>query len=483
MDLSEYRQRASKYLAERSEELYRYASGHKATLDLAPIYEKYVSSLFADQIVDTMMNLYKNSSSEETRTLRKLLKFTVEHNLSHKVRSLDEQMAKSANNDDVQTLEMTIANTEEREDRRRLYGELQKRMENIHRLRIERLAVYESSGRQVLGSSYDDLYGELNELDLDMLRAQLDNFLQASRDYYYGQLRRFSELVLGLKSVEVMPWDVARLLRGSPYDYLFEDGKAMSLAKRTLMGLGIDLKKMNNIVIDAEERPRKSAVAQCIRVHVPEKVYLVMRPQGGLVDILTLFHEIGRALHAACVKEDVSFEDRYLGDAAVSRTMGFLFQYIVLNHEWLADYLKVQCSEELRSFTQFKKLYSLRREAVRFLSALDYFRTDKPSEKDLLQRVTESMTDVLGHPVDEDFALSGFDRPLSETDFLRGWIFEAELREILVNRFGPRWYSRPGAGDFLKELWRFGERFSVEELAARVRFVELNMGPITRELA
>jgi hypothetical protein len=54
---------------------------------------------------------------------------------------------------------------------------------------------------------------------------------------------------------------------------------------------------------------------------------------------------------------------------------------------------------------------------------------------------------------------------------------------MLATRFGVRWYSRPKAGDFLKELWSHGQRYSVEEMAARIRMVELDLGPITRELA
>ncbi len=483
MDLTQYRKRAGQYLAERAEELYRYVSGHQTTLDLGPIYDKYCAELFSDEVVKELQQYHSTRKEAEERPIRCLLKFAIEHNLANRVRSLDEQIAVGSINADVHTLEMKLANTADRNERRDIYQELRNRMDAIHLLRSERLAVYESSGRQLAGKTYAELYSDLTGLDLGLLRSQVTRFLQASRDYYYSHLRRFSELSLSLKSEDVMPWDVPRLLRGSPYDSHFVEGKAMSMAKRTLMGLGIDLKKMANIVIDAEERAQKSAAPHCIRANVPEKIYLVLRPQGGLVDILRLFHEVGRCLHAANVKKDATFEDRYLGDRAVPRTMGFLLQYVVLNHEWLADYLKLQCSEELRSFVHLKKLYDLRQEAVRFLSTLEYLGDNQPSEKDLTDRICRKYGEVLGHPADVEFALASLEKPLSSTDFLRGWIFEAELREIIVNRFGERWYSRPAAGDFLNELWQYGQHFSVEELASRVRLVELNMGPITRELA
>ena len=483
MDLSQYRIGAGQYLAERAEELYRYVSGQKATLCLAPIYEKYVGELFSDEIVRELHQHLETRKPEEERPIRCLLNFAIEHNLARRVRSLDEQIANASTNADVHTLEMKLRNTEDRSLRREIYEELRNRSDAIQMLRSERLAVYESSGRQLTGKSYAVLYEELTGLSLSLLRSQVKRFLQASRDYYYSHLKRFSELSLKLKSEDIQPWDVQRLLRGSPYDHYFDESKAMSLAKRTLMGLGIDLKKMDNIVIDAEERAQKSASPHCIRANVPEKIYLVLRPQGGLVDILSLFHEVGRSLHAANVNAGASFEDKFLGDRAVPRTMGFLLQYVVLNHEWIADYLKLQCSEELRSFVHLRKLYDLRLEAVRFLAAADYLASNQPSEKDLVSRINSSIVDVLGHPADAEFSLTGFEKPLSATDFLRGWIFEAELREIIVNRFGERWYSRPGAGDFLKELWHYGQHFSVEELASRVRLVELNLGPITRELA
>jgi len=482
MELSSYRERAGRYLAERAEELYAHLAGCKPTLDLAPIYERHAATLFGDEVVAELLTTLHGSDGGGGRSLRWLARFSVEHNLARRVQSLDEQLAVAAHRADVATLELKLANTEERRGRQDAYERLQNAMQGIHTLRSQRLAVYEEGGRGLTGRSLASLFGELGGVPFALLSDQLERFLAASRDYYYSHLRRFCEVALGLQLEDLQPWDVAYLLRGGRYDGLFTDVRAMSLAKRTLMGLGIDLKKMANIVIDAEERPGKSAEPHCIRAEVPGKIYLVWRPQGGLADLLTLFHEVGRALQAAGVASETPFEERHLGDRAVARTMGFVFQYLVLNHEWLADYLKMDCSEELRAFIHLKKLYGLRAAAVRFLAALEYLDAERPSEEDLVDRVTARMVDVLGHPHDPVFALTGFHEPLAGADVLRGWIFEAELREILVGRFGERWYSRPAAGDFLRELWRHGQRDTVEELAARVRTSQLDLEPLQREL-
>jgi hypothetical protein len=83
--------------------------------------------------------------------------------------------------------------------------------------------------------------------------------------------------------------------------------------------------------------------------------------------------------------------------------------------------------------------------------------------------------------VGDDF-LSMVDQPFYGTVFLRAWIFEAELRQNLEERHGRRWYSRPSAGGYLKDLWSFGYRYTVEELAKHIRLMELDLEPIKRDL-
>ena len=101
----------------------------------------------------------------------------------------------------------------------------------------------------------------------------------------------------------------------------------------TLDDLGIDLRSQRNVELDLEDRPNKSPLAHCWPVLIPDRVYLLLRPQGGLNDCLSLFHEMGHALHYTFTKPSEDFEFKYLGDYAMTETYAFLFQYFTLNDD------------------------------------------------------------------------------------------------------------------------------------------------------
>jgi hypothetical protein len=48
--------------------------------------------------------------------------------------------------------------------------------------------------------------------------------------------------------------------------------------------------------------------------------------------------------------------------------------------------------------------------------------------------------------------------------YLRAWALETSWRRFLVERFGERWFASRAAGDWLRELWRDGQRLDGDEL-------------------
>ena len=58
--------------------------------------------------------------------------------------------------------------------------------------------------------------------------------------------------------------------------------------------------------------------------------------------------------------------------------------------------------------------------------------------------------------------------------YLRAWLFEAQLRDLLRERFDEEWYRNDRAGPFLLALWGRWQRHPIEELA-----MELGIGPLS----
>ena len=61
--------------------------------------------------------------------------------------------------------------------------------------------------------------------------------------------------------------------------------------------------------------------------------------------------------------------------------------------------------------------------------------------------------------------------------YLRAWAFEVSLREYLKTKFGSQWWASKRAGDFLKEIWETGDRYTADEMASQI-----GVGPISFEL-
>jgi hypothetical protein len=68
--------------------------------------------------------------------------------------------------------------------------------------------------------------------------------------------------------------------------------------------------------------------------------------------------------------------------------------------------------------------------------------------------------------------------------YLRAWVFERQLANFLLNKFGEGWYETREAGTYLQAMWSIGLRDSVDELArTRLGAEGLNPRFLFEELA
>ncbi len=490
MDLERYRERARQFLSESRFEGYQHKAGLKTDLDLSPIYEKF-EDLFAESAIKELFLLHREAAPKEETRLRFLLNFAIDHALDAAVRDEDAQIARTRATADLRiggeevsfhSAAVMLMQEPDRSLRREAMEQRRAVIAEIEPVRIRRLQKFHARAQELTGRSYSELYEFLFKVNFELLSRQLQNFLGASESYYKSRLERFSQEHLGFGASEMEPWDSTYLVYGSAYDSLFPEGRMLSILKRTLLGMELDLKKLKNLTMDSADRPSKSPYAHCTAVDVPDRVFVSFRPLRGLTDCLALFNEVGQALHYCYTSDEEVFEYKYLGDKAMGETYAFLFQYFTLNDDWCWDFLKIPADSDFLEFNQLRKLYLLRRHAARFLFELK-LHSGAPLESDTFrEQYRTSLEGALSMAIDPALALHEVEDSFYGTHHLRAWIFEAELRQIFNNRFGKRWYSRPAAGDFLKSLWSHGHRYTVEELAQQIRLSELDLSPITREL-
>lgn len=482
MQLETYRTEAQDFLEGYVQARNDAHAGLSEAANLEEVFARH-EGLFSAEAIAELLAVHEGAAGEAKKRTRFLVDFAVSHALDRAVHDQDVAIAGQLATSDYHALAVRLTNEEDAGERRAVRDQMAAAQAATDEARIERLRRLHEVARELTGMPYLECRQFLQGSNFHLLRRQVEAFLAASADRYRRDLELFAARMLGgMRAEEVSAADVRFLLRGKEYDQLFPEGQLLSVLKRTLFGIGIDLKKQTNIRIDADERKGKHSDAACFGIRVPERIYLVLRPHGGLKDCLALLRKAGRALHLGHIRPDAAFEYKYLGDDAVGETYGTLFQYLTLNPEWLQDLLGLAEAGELIQYVRFRKLFWLRCYAARFLFEMELHCDAGYDAAQLKARYAEQMSQTLGFEVGGEDFLADTEDPFWGTSALRAWIFEAELRQTLEERYGRRWYSRPAAGSFLKDLWSFGTKYTVEELAKHIRLMELDLEPIKRDL-
>jgi hypothetical protein len=154
----------------------------------------------------------------------------------------------------------------------------------------------------------------------------------------------------------------------------------------------------------------------------------------------------------------------------VTEAYAFLLDGLLRERGWLKRFVGVGQPREVLRFTAFHKLWFLRR----YVAKLEYellLHTEGPGA-----RSREAYRDLLSDATlvawPAELYLFDVDAFFYAARYLRAWIFEAQLREFLRERFDEEWYRNDRTGPFLLGLWRQGQRLTTEELAA-----DLGLGP------
>jgi hypothetical protein len=246
--------------------------------------------------------------------------------------------------------------------------------------------------------------------------------------------------------------------------------------------MGIDLDSQANVTLDAEPRATKDPRAFCSTVRVPDEIYLVVAPIGGRSDYDALFHEAGHTEHFAHMDRELSFEARHLGDNAVTESFAFLFEQLVSEPLWLTDVLGVDETEELAAHARAAKLVMVRRYCAKMNYELELHSPDPD-----FARMPDRYSELLGGATRIDWPsanwLSDVDGGFYVACYLRAWALETHWRAALHERFGDRWWRSADAGEWLRNLWREGQRLDAEELLAETLGEELSFAGLVKDLA
>jgi hypothetical protein len=471
-----YRARLEEMTAEVMEEHYLHASGRKTTFEIAAVYERY-----ADLTTLEQARAFASGAPVE------LHRFACEAYLGDGTKHLSEEIANAeatllvpVDGDEVPYREVTprLLNEPDRDRRRRLYDArcavTAEHMNPLHERADARV-------RQLVGdlgaSSTLELYERFG-YDPRGLHRSTEAFLADTDALYRRSIDVELQRRVGVPLAEARPPDLARMWRAPELDAAFPTDGALPALRGTLAALGIDLDAQANVELDVEARPGKRPRAFCAPIRVPDRVVLVMLPQGGQDDYRALFHEAGHAEHFAGMPAALPAEDRLLGDNAVTEGFAFLFEHLLADPAWRRASIGDEAPEYAR-FAALYKLFLIRRYAAKLAYELELH--SGTSRERLPARYAELLSGAVGVPYPETDYLEDVDEGFYCTSYLRAWAFDAQLADHLRARFGRAWFEEPGAGELLREMWALGQSLRAEALLRRVSGAELDFAVLTAE--
>jgi hypothetical protein len=482
--LDAYREEADRFIAALDQEYYLHFAGLKDEFELSPIYERY-----ADLATLAACRQLGEAAEVGGRGPTELWRFACEGYMGDLTRASAEEIARleaslTVDVDGEQIgfrlLRPAIANEPDRARRERLDGvrvELTDRELNPHHVRIAEAR--REAARALGAETYRDLYARFG-FPLEALGEQCERLLAETEDLYVAAFDRLFRRRVGVPLEEAKRWDLPRLFRAPEWDPGFPAAEMVPALEATLAGLGIDLRRQENVHLDIEARPTKTPRAFCAPIEVPGRVMLVIQPMGGPDDWHALFHEAGHTEHYAHTSPDLPVEARRLGDNGVTEGWAMLLELVVNDPPWLERRLDFARPEEFAAEATTGLLYFVRRYSAKFLYELELH---AGAELEAMRpRYVERMQDALKIEVSEADYLADVDAGFYSSSYLRAWSFESLLRGFLREEFGRAWFARPEAGSLLRELWSEGQRLTADELIDEVAGVELELDAVAERI-
>jgi hypothetical protein len=482
LDLAVFERDAEAFSRALSREHYLQGAGLKPTLDLTPLYEDF-THLFRE---DTFGEVLK--AELEPTPKRHLLDFVATGYLEDQAKPYTERLAALEASTTVpwegqslpyRAAAVAIANEPDAQRRHDLDARHRAATASFNPVYEARHRTLLERARALDRGDYVALHDELRQLHLAELTGAGQRFLATTERAYFDAL---AELLgtIGLARADAAKCDLAWLFRAPQFDSQFGAKAMLPALYRTLRDLGIDLAEQTNVTLDTEVRPLKSPRAFCAPLAIPDDVRLVIMPMGGRVDYAALFHEAGHAEHFANVDRTLAFPYRWLGDNSVTESYAFLLEHLTTEVNWLRRHLEFDYPADYLRLALFQRLYMLRRYATKLVYEQELHRGE--DYEALSQRYVELFSGNLGVEYGPEPFLADVDDGVYAAQYVRAWIFEAQHRRYLQNEYDEEWFRAPRAGRFLRDLWREGQKYPVDELARFMGYSGLDLRPITEEL-
>lgn len=470
-------------------EFYGNYAGLKDELSTVPIYDRY-SHLFSKETIEAIVRAGEETPPDEDRRWQRYLRaFCTMGYVDSAVKAFTDQAntweAKSVVAFDGEAIPyrmvpVRLRNEPDAGKRRELFEAKLGAMADLNAILMGRMASAHDKSLELGFKNYRDMCSTLKGVDYKELEAGMEELLRRTEGLYVCEMDSILQDKAKLSITDAWSCDIPYAFKGGEYDRYFSKDRLVGAFFETLKAMGIDPGSYGNIMIDTEDREKKTPRAFCAPVRVPDDVKLVIRPVGGWRDFEAFFHEGGHAWHFGSTDRTHPAEYRYLGDNSVTEGFAFLLEHLVTDKLWLKKYLDFDDSDEYVRFAMVNKLMFLRRYASKLIYEMKLHQAQVTPEFGDVYRATLQRGLKFKHT--EKHFLEDVDDGFYCAEYLRAWIFDGQLRAALAEKFGEEWFLSERTGAYLKELWAYGQKFNADELVQTIGYIELDSDPLVQEV-
>ena len=154
--------------------------------------------------------------------------------------------------------------------------------------------------------SYIDYCQEKKGIDFSSYYQILKGVLRDTNDLYFSAMERWAQRRFDLPLDELSRFDAIMLMGLGEYDALFPR-KSIKELTGFFEYWGMDIENIPGLNLELERKEGKSSQAMCFLLEVPEEVYVLMKPEGGWIDLETLWHELGHGLSAVFTSPELAW--------------------------------------------------------------------------------------------------------------------------------------------------------------------------------
>ena len=326
---------------------------------------------------------------------------------------------------------------------------------------------------------YIDYCSQKKGIDYPRLYRQVKILIEQTDEYYFAAMDAWSRERFDLPMHQLTRFDAIYLLSLGQWDRLCPV-KAPEETLGFFQRWGLDPAHHPGIHLDMSTAADKSAQAISVMVRIPQEVHILMRPEGGWIDVETLWHELGHGLSAVTTDPSLPVVDRELATAFnLSEAYAFLLQRMALSRPVLESVMGLpeKTIATVGYYKDLKDLSVFRRYAAKFISEYDMFAGGDLSDG---RPYADTMARITGFYHQPESHLFDLVPEFYCADYLLGWMGEAVLGDYLVNRYGENGCLGPDAGEWLKSLWRQGNGLEIFAFFTENELGKLTVEPLLR---